>query len=183
MKDKLKYPVKYSILELKKCGNSSSKYNEITIGFIVSKCYLVESFIKYLPDGKTKIGHKVVFPFSNAEQSLSNKENFGSFDEVSIVPSYNEYGNISYVKVIDDVFDDYESAREIANSKNELLRTSLISNIKFDDPDWNAKIDKLRKKFDKTILILNEYEEFIKENTKNMKVTSDDTKKYKLIKK
>ena len=65
MNKEINYPIKYAVLELKERGGWSVGYKDITQGFIVSKCYVIESSIIYNADGSYKTIHRVVFPFSD----------------------------------------------------------------------------------------------------------------------
>lgn len=82
MNKEINYPIKYTILELKERGGYLVGYEDITQGFVVSKCYVIESSIAYNADGSNKIIHKVVFPFQNIESfkiSLRNgMQNIGN---------------------------------------------------------------------------------------------------------
>ena len=49
----MKYPIKYAILELKVDGGPIHGYEEITKGFIVSKCFVLAEGLKYTSVGKT----------------------------------------------------------------------------------------------------------------------------------
>ena len=63
MKEKVNFPIKYAVLELTQSGGWMVDYKDITKGFIVSKCYVIEDNIIYDSDGNSKIVHKVFFPF------------------------------------------------------------------------------------------------------------------------
>lgn len=99
----INYPIKYAILELKKTGGWADRYETITQGFIVSKCYVVESSITYHFNGNNKIAHKVVFPFENLlclEESLMNgKQNIGE-PNISSYDACNRPSLINIVKTI-----------------------------------------------------------------------------------
>ena len=61
----INYPIKYAVLELKKRGGWAVDFEDVTQGFIVSKCYVVESNIVYNADGTNSVKHKVVFPYDD----------------------------------------------------------------------------------------------------------------------
>ena len=48
------FPIKYAILELKEKGGYITNYEYIVRGYIVSKCWVVESSIKYFSDGDSE---------------------------------------------------------------------------------------------------------------------------------
>ncbi len=52
---------------MKRSGGCLVGYRAIIVGYIPSKCYAVESDIKYCPNKAIKIFHKVVFPFEKEE--------------------------------------------------------------------------------------------------------------------
>ena len=58
-------PVKYAVLELKELGGWLENYNNVTRGFIVSKCYLKKSSIEYFGYGMKEEKYDVIFPFTD----------------------------------------------------------------------------------------------------------------------
>lgn len=61
MNEDLRFPIKYAVLELKSPGGYSTNYEDVTEGFIVSKCYVVGCEVKYFPTGEAKVTYKVYF--------------------------------------------------------------------------------------------------------------------------
>ena len=58
-------PVKYAVLELKELGGWLENYNNVSRGFIVSKCYLKKSSIEYFGYGMKEEKYDVIFPFTD----------------------------------------------------------------------------------------------------------------------
>lgn len=90
MSSKNKYPIKYAVLELKESGGWPVGYKDIIRGNIVSKCYVVESSIRY---GDSKIFHKVVFLFSSLETLKQSLHNQSQYIGEKAIPSYDANGD------------------------------------------------------------------------------------------
>ena len=75
MNDNINYPVKYAVLEIKEIGGWAVWFENVTLGFIASKCYVIESNILYDVNGNSQVIHKVVFPFNNIEKFKSSLKN------------------------------------------------------------------------------------------------------------
>lgn len=182
MKQNLKYPIKYAVLELKENGGFIAGYEEITRGFVVSKCYIVESSVKYLSNGESKLSHKVVFPFRdlyNFKVGLHyGKQDLGE----PVVPKYDANNNPYPCNVVSDVFDNYEEAYELATQKNDKLHSNLILEISLLDSKWKEKYSELEKRFYKELSICKNFEELISIQTNDMEITRTE-KQIQLIKK
>lgn len=177
MDEDLKYPIKFAVLELKEKGNWQNGYEDITCGFIVSKCFVVESTIIYSPNGESKQIYKVVFPYKDIEKY---KYNFNQGSHVlgePTIPSYNANGHVYPYDIVPKIFDEYNEANELAMQMNKILRSNLISNLSILDNDFNEKYQKIKNDFNKELIICKKFEELILINTENMKITKNDTRK------
>ena len=178
MKEQINYPVKYAVLELKEKGGWTEGYQDITQGFIVSKCFVVESNVIYNKDGSEKLIHKVVFPFDNLysfEQSLKS----GIHDVgLKTTPSYDVYYNPYPVTIVDDLYDLYEDAKEVAKEKNEDFKVNLINKISISNPNWEYQYELLKQDFDKKVLICELYEQIVTEKTNDMRITNENENSY-----
>lgn len=173
MRGELKYPIKYAVLELKESGGWLVEYEDITQGFIVSKCYVVESNIKYYSNGENEITHKVVFPFKNISDFKLSLQRGTSYNIDETVPSYDACGNPYPVDNVSCLFDSYEEAQEIAVRKNEEMKRKLISNVSLSDENWKVKHEKLEIDFLENLSICHQFEKLILMRTKNMNISAN----------
>ena len=79
------YPIKYAVLKVE----VSDKDIKRTLGYIVSKCYVVESFSRIDKEGNTRNGYKVVFPYNNINNYITsfidNLKNIESFNILQLI--------------------------------------------------------------------------------------------------
>ena len=171
MSKEINYPIKYAVLELKKRGGWSVGYEDITQGFIVSKCYVVESNIIYHSDGKNKVTHKVVFPFEDIsclEVSIMNGcQNIGEEN----IPSYDACNRPYPINIVTDLFDSYEEAKIIADEKNEKCRHSLILKVAMENSNWKEKFEVLKQEFEQRLELCNLFERLVLEATEDMNIS------------
>lgn len=170
MSKEINYPVKYAVLELKIEGGWSFGYKNITQGFIVSKCYVVESSIVYHSDGKNTIIHKVVFPFSDIsllQNSLTNgSKNIGKEN----IPSYDACNNPYPVNVVTDLFDSYEEAKGDAEEKNEEIKNNLILRVALGNLS-KEQFKILKQEFEQRLELCYLFEKLALEATEDMKIS------------
>ncbi len=163
----LKYPVKYAILELKQNGGWINNYEKITQGFIVSKCYVMDSNIKFFSDGKSEESYKVVFPFSNNPNTeLSLKHIISNPNPTRAID-----GTCFSSDTVSDLFDTYEEANALALKKNKELETKLVLEISIWDPFWKEKKQKTKEQFSKKMELCHEIENWILNHTSYMKIS------------
>lgn len=171
MNKEMNYPIKYAVLELKSRGGWSVGYEDITQGFIVSKCYVVESNIVYHSDGTNKLTHKVVFPFEDIsclQNSLMNGiQNIGEEN----IPSYDACNRPYPVNVVSNLFDSYEEAKIEAEQKNEEYRHNLILKVSMSNSNWNEKFEILKLEFEQRLELCYLFERLVLEATENMKLS------------
>lgn len=176
MSKKINYPIKYAVLELKEKGGWLVGYEDITQGFIVSKCYVVESNIIYNADGSYKITHKVVFPFTDIASlriSLMNgcQNNIGEKN----IPSYDACNKPYPINEVADLFDSYEEAKIIADEKNEGLKHNLILKVSISDSNWKEKYETLKSEFNQRLKLCNFFEQLVLEATERMELSEQLT--------
>ena len=175
MYKEINYPIKYAVLELKERGGYSVGYEDITQGFIVSKCYVIESNIVYNYDGSNKIIHKVVFPFSNIEKfknALRNgRHNIGDAE----VPKYDACNRIYPINEVTDLFDSYDDAKEAAIEKNEDYEYNIMSKTRVPLGGYMMGENNLHRilinNFKRTLEICNLFEQLALQETENMSIT------------
>ena len=127
------FPIKYAILPLKEEGGYLVNYQDIIRGYIVSKCWVIESSIKYISNDNFKIYHKVIFPYKNLtmfKKYLVHKENDL---EPRVLP------NSDSLDIVLNLYDSYEKAKQDASEKNEIMRHELILNIPYNISDYEFK--------------------------------------------
>lgn len=167
----INYPIKYAVLELKEKGGFLVGYENITQGFIVSKCYVMESNIVYNSDGSNEVTHKVVFPFKNIlclEVSIRNgKQNIGKEN----IPSYDANNRPYPVNIVTNLFDSYEEAKNIAEEKNEECRDNLILEVDMGNPNWKETFEIMKYEFDQRIELCNLFERLVLEATEDMEIS------------
>lgn len=172
MNNRLEYPIKYAVLKLKREGGWNDNYEDVTVGYIASKCYLVESSIKYRRDGSNAIMHSVVFPYSDFTRFY-----FQDNPNISSLPIEEEprYDALDYpypIRIVDKLFDNYEEAKKEAEIQNLKLKHDCISKLYLGiGKNWNDLIRDFEKKFEDDMKKCNLYEEMITKSTKKDKVT------------
>lgn len=169
MSKEINYPIQYAVLELKTEGGWLVGYKDITQGFIVSKCYVLESSIVYNSDGSNEWVHKVVFPFENIsclEVSPMN-ENIGKEN----IPSYDACNRPYPVNIVANLFDSYEEAKIIAEEKNEEYKHKLISKAIIENSNQKEKIEILKQEFEQKIELCNLFERLVLKATEDMKIS------------
>ena len=179
MNKEINYPIKYAVLELKEKGGYLVGYEDITQGFIASKCYVVESNIIYNSDGSNKVIHKVVFPFQDIECfkiSLRNsRQNIGNPE----VPRYDACGRIYPINIVTDLFDSYESAKVAAIERNEEYIRNSLSKIPAPSPatlpivNWQKYYEESKQKFENGLEICNLFEQLILTATEDMDISEE----------
>lgn len=180
MSKEIQLPIKYAVLELKEKGG----YKDITRGFIVSKCYVMESNVIHNPDGSKKRIYKVAFPFNDIaylKDSLKNgAKNIGNKNVLSY-----DGDNVSHsVDEVTDLFDVYETAKVTAEQKNKEYEQNL---------NRDEQLGILKQDFEQNLEFCYLFEQLVLEETKDMKITEhlfidgqdsfdlETTKRYKSI--
>lgn len=171
MEKEINYPIKYAVLELKTRGGWSVGYEDITQGFIVSKCYVVESNIVYHSDGTNKLTHKVVFPFEDIsclQNSLMNgTQNIGEEN----IPSYDACNRPYPATVVTNLFDSYEAAKISAEEKNEEYKHILVLKVYAENLNRKEQFKKLKGEFDQKLKLCYLFEQLVLEATKDMRIS------------
>lgn len=177
----LRYPIKYAVLELKKEGGWPDNYEEVTIGYIASKCYLVESSTIYRDDGESNIRHFVVFPYSDFTSFYLPYETNGLRLPKEDEPKYNACNNPYPVRIVEKLFDSYEDAKRQAEIQNCELKHERVSRLCVEkNQTWKDVIFKFDKKFNEDMIRCNLFESMISEATKDDVIT--ESSKIKTLK-
>lgn len=173
MSKELKYPIKYAVLELKEQGGWLNGYEDITQGFIVSKCYVVESRLKHFSSGKSELTHNVVFPYKNIANFRLALQRGVSYCDTGTIPSYDACGNPYPADVVSNLFDSYEEAQLSAFESNETLKRRLILQVSISDEDWREKYAKLQQELSENLTLCQKFETFISAQTETMNVSDN----------
>ena len=174
------FPIKYAILELKEKGGYLTNYEDIVRGYIVSKCWIVESSIKYFSNGNSIFFHKVIFPYKDLDTfkiSLSNNiEDIGKRVIINYDFNYNPYP----IDIVSEIFDSYEDAKKRAEEKNkELKNSNLYFNIS--DPTFKQALSNYEYQFEEQLSICQLFEQLSLLASEDMKISQD--KELQLVKK
>lgn len=174
MEKKLNYPVKYAVLELKTKGGFIHNFEDITVGFIASKCYVVNQNVRYFEDGASKVSYQVVFPYNDIHNYKWRSLGGFSFYDTEITPSFGYHGDCVNANVVSFVYDSFDEAVVEADAKNSGLKSKIGGNVSVTSPDWHDKYLEGLRQFEKDIDACKKYEQIIGELTSDMAVTVDD---------
>ena len=167
MEDYLGYPVKYAILELKERKGWADNYKYETVGFIVSKCYVLDSNIKYYRDGSQRLSYEVEFPYrNNPDYEISLKHIYEVPNPTRDISGYCNTADTVFM-----LFESYEEALLYADEKNQKLKNDICLKLYVFERNWDEKYEKLKNKFDEKQLECKKIEEWILNHTTLMKVT------------
>lgn len=149
-----KYPVKYAVLELK-------THTDKLKGYIVSKCFVLESTIKYLDNDAVEIKHKVIFPYTDIDTFEKNFKE-GKKKAVSLMH------NVSYyITEVEQIYDTYEEAKELATLESTNV-DNYVKNLRMTRTMNSKSYAKLKQEIKDNLYICDEFESYISEQTENM---------------
>ena len=141
------YPIKYSVIGIYDEINRNTNEPEY-ITYIASKCYVIEENIIYNQNGTKKKTYEVSFPFALSNASFSFVRTIGD-------------------EKVDDVYDSFEEALEVAKSKNDEFILDKIAFLPFDE-HFETNYEKITKKANMYIEKYKKLEKIIEENTDDM---------------
>lgn len=165
------YPIKYAVERLTVGGGYVNGFEDITEGYIVSKCYVANTKVSYFHSMEPQVTHEVVFPFRKYERFKLYLGSGIKYSETPTEPTRDASGNACYSQTVDKLFDTFEEAKkeaEVANSniwKTELMNLSLL------DDDWKAKHKRALLEHKTKLGVCSCYEKYISEQTKDMEIT------------
>ena len=170
---KLNYTVKYAAMPLRHPRDykivPQYAYEDSLFGntnpylniYIVSKCYLLETYEKHFPNGAKRRKHKVVFPYLQAGDLLTF---------LRIEPTFCDFdGSLENGIEVDEVFDCYEDALKEANRQNKKTLGNCFQEVWY-RPEKEDKIKQLRKE---ALRECKKYETIIAENTQDLKIPNE----------
>lgn len=175
MKQDLNYPVKYAVLEMIDKNNRE----EETAFYMAAKCYVIDKEEVYLEKEHKEI-YKVLFPIQDVLEYATNMY-YSYRKSILDNPKMEDLSGSFYpVNVVDNLYDDYESAKLEAKNKNRMLKLNTISNIVW-GKDWRTRCDQICQKHNIRLKTCERLEYMIAHSTKNMEVTHGGLTKVKRI--
>ncbi len=181
------FPIKYAILELKEKGGYITNYKDIVRGYIVSKCWVVESSIKYFSDGSSKLFHKVIFPYKDLDTLKTSLRNDDQYIGQRVTINYDFNYNPYPVDVVSELFDSYEDAKIISEEKNKETKNHIASKVYFNisDPRFKQTLSAYKHEFEEQLSICQLFEKLSLLNTEDMTITEgiSHDKELQLLKK
>ena len=117
----LDYPIKYSVEPVfpYASGNGS------LLGYIVSKCYVVEKQTRFLPNGTFKERFTIVYPFKGLQTFKIMKD--------KRLPEIDPYGNYRNVDYVNEIYETYLEAKEVCKELNTKLFSSIYPCYQVED--------------------------------------------------
>lgn len=159
MNNNFKFPIKYAVLKL-------------SIGFIVSKCYIIEDTTRYYEDGSSNKQYNVVFPYPSIEEYMDNI--YYDYDTKDIgarnTPKHDFWGNVYNTQTVEKVFDSYLEASLYASIKNK----ELSSNILQLHSKYQQEVEDINLKFSLDMKVCEKFEKLIFEKTTDMEVLKEE---------
>lgn len=174
--EELNYPIKYAILGIEEQVGWAPGLHEMErdydiCGYIVSKVYVVSETINYNINGTGKKSYQVVFPFI----SIADRE--------KQIPKYNIYYECYNSIYVPNIFDSFDDAKSLATQKNRELRSRSYLPVSFGEKmTWSERILKGQEQFDEKIKKYLEFEQYIYNETADMKITLDENIKTRIKK-
>ena len=170
MNKEINYPIKYAVLELKERDGYLNEYDNITKGFIPSKCYVIESDTIYNPDGSNKKTHIVVFPFQDLKGFKISLGNIGKAN----IPNFEEYEVKCPINMVTELFDNYENAKIVAEQKNEELKCKLLSKYTSSNSS-RLSYENYKHRIENGLKICYMFEQLVQIATDNMEISEELT--------
>ena len=122
MNQNLNYPIKYALLELKEPGGWEQNYEDISLCYIVSICYVINQNIRYYADGTTILSYEVVFPYKDIHSFKYRNQ----FNETATKPKFSSYNTCLNSNIVSTLFNTYEEASIAAIEANNNKKRTLI---------------------------------------------------------
>lgn len=161
---KYNYPVKYAVMPIIEQvgwihGLNELERNYDVVCYIVSKCYLLSDITKYKENGKKQKEYEVVFPYQK-DQDYNWKR---------VTPSFNVFNySCTNSNLVEEVFDNYEGALEVATQKNKKLCDKTWTYLLYSE-DLNNQISKKIEEFNDKLSMYKMLEQQILDNTSDLK--------------
>ena len=166
--------IKYAVQELKVEGGFLEHYEDITKGFIISKCQVLEDRKVYYSEDNFTHKYIVCFPYSrfyDFSKWVSKNNSFKYYYEERKIPlsgreEQYDLKKYLYFSTVTRLYDTYEEALKEKDLKNNVIMNSILSDTSY----YGYK--KLRKEFEDTLSLCNDYETFIYKNTEDLDISN-----------
>ena len=110
------YPIKYAIMPV----TTYAKNDDIILGYIVTKVFLILELHRYLPNGVIKSSYDVVYPV----KGLKSSEVMADIR----MPEFDQGGLCINADHNNNVFDTFEDAKKVCAEMNNALFRADIAN-------------------------------------------------------
>ena len=180
MEEKMNYPIKYGVLMLIEPEGWPIGTKMSIKGYIPSKCYLVESSIRYYPDGTSQNFHQVVFPYEDFykfKMALAAKQ---EYYEQPRVPRHSFDGSLYPISTIPCYYGTYKEAAEAAIVKNQELHAKMISTIDLSTEQGQKRYEEVNRRFMNDMAVIDKYEQYVSLKKEEMAVTPEAVKTFKI---
>ena len=114
-------PIKYAIEPVFPYASGNGNL----LGYIVTKCYVLEKNTRYLPDGSVKNRITIVYPFKGLQTFKFMKD--------KRTPEFDNFGNYRNIDYTEKVYDTYLEAKEECKKLNTSLFSSIYPCYQVDD--------------------------------------------------
>lgn len=165
---KYNYPVKYAIMPIYEQVGWMSGLHELernyeVVGYIVSKCYVVSKKESYLEDGSEKREFEVVFPYQKTDYMRIHDFN-------RVYPEFNYNGNCVNSNIVNELYDNFDNAKEVAEKLNGDILSYNLGMISFRDKERRENI---KKEHEERMTRFKYLERKIEEETTSMEVNNN----------
>ena len=159
MKEDMKFPIKYAVLELVEDGGYLNNYEKVIKGYIATRCYVVEDVIKYKADGTNYELFRVFFPNKNLEAFEDHLKSGKEYEINHENIQFDLYGNMKNLDVVYALYDRYEDAKKMADYRNEKYMFETIYTNVILDENYEKNAEKIKKEMSYEFDICDQFEE------------------------
>ena len=159
------YPIKYACMPIYEATGWYGSLNQLekeyeVVGYITSKCYVVNEKIIYNNDGSKKSEYEVVFPYQKTPND--------SLDSLKrVFPEFSLYGQCTNSNIVNEVFDTFSEAKLKPNLFNDKIIINSTAFISFDENFLN-NVEAIRKENNDRLARYLQFENKIEMNTMEM---------------
>lgn len=114
-------PIKYAIEPVYPYASGNGNI----LGYIVTKCYILEKMTRYFPDGKAQDRITIVYPFKGLQTFKFMKDKRR--------PEFDNFGNYRNIDYTDKVYNTYLEAKEVCKELNIKLFSSIYPCYQVED--------------------------------------------------
>lgn len=161
------YPIKYAVIPMYEQTGWIHGLNELerdynVVAYIVSKCYLISETKEYNSNGKANNKYEIVFPYKKTDV-------YGSW--IRTEPNFNHSNKCTNSIIVDNIFDNYNDAKNLCQQKNEELLIQKISQIPFDK--LKEQLEKIKSKHNEIVDNYTKLEQQIIKSTQDLNLKEE----------